>query len=96
MINFEFEVKEFIVALKQANGYLDCENIVIHNIKKHVSNGITATNIESYLKNLREYFEDKTVINKGNADCVNYRYAAAFLNTIIATPYWHSWIKTTD
>ena len=96
MINFEFEVKEIIVDLKRSDGYLDCENIITHNIKKQVSNGIAVHNIESYLKKLNKYFEDKTVINKGNADCVNYGYAAGFLITIIATPYWHSWIKTTD
>jgi hypothetical protein len=96
MINFEFETKEIIAALKLADGYLNCENVIIRNIKKQVSNGITVTNIESYLKKLQKYFEDKAVINKGNTDCVNYRYAAGFLNTINATPYRHSWIKTTD
>ena len=45
---------------------------------------------------LQKYFEDKSVINKGNEESVNYKYAAGFLNTINNTPYWHSWGKTTD
>ncbi len=96
MINFEFETKEIIGTLKLADGYLDCENVIISNIKKHVISGIEINNIEGYLKKLQKYFEDKTVINKGNKDSVNYKYAAGFLTTINATPYWHSWIKTTD
>jgi len=48
IINFEFEIKEIIAGIKQADGYLDCENIIIHNIKKHVSNVIAVTNIENY------------------------------------------------
>ena len=74
IINFEFEIKEIIADIKQADGYLDCENIIIHNIKNNVSNGIAVTNIESYFKKLHKYFEDNTVINKSNADCVNYRF----------------------
>jgi len=96
MINFDFETKEIIAALKLAEGYLDCENIITSNMKKHVVNDIEVNVIEGYLKKLQKYFEDKTVINRGNNDCVNYTYAAGFLNTINATPYWHSWNKTTN
>lgn len=96
MINFEFETKEIIATLKEADGYLDCENVIIHNIKKHVINGIEIIDIERYLKELHKYFQDKAVINKGNVLSVNYTYATSFLHTVIATPYWHSWIRTTD
>lgn len=95
-INYDYEVSELTSDLKLADGYLDCETIVLANIKKHYANGISIPVIESYLKKLQIYFEDKMVINKGNADAVKYKYAAGFLNTINTTPYWHSWIKTTD
>jgi len=49
--------------------------------------------LKTIFKKLHKYFEDKTVINKGNADCVNYRYAAVFLNAINATPYCHSGLR---
>jgi hypothetical protein len=96
IINFDFETKGIIAELKLAHGYLDCENIITRNIKKHMVNDIEINVIEGYLKKLQKYFEDKTVINKGNDDCVNYKYAAGFLTTINATPYWHRWIKTSE
>ncbi len=95
MINFEVETNEIITDIKKADSYLDCENVIINNIKKQVVNGIEVNNIQGYLKKLQKYIEDKSVINKGNNDCVNYRYAAGFLHTINTTPYWHSWMMAT-
>lgn len=95
-IDFENEVSDLTGDLKLADSYLDCETIVLANIKMHIANGISIPEIENYLKKLQSYLEDKMVINKGHAVAVNYKYAAGFLNTIIATPYWHSWIRTTD
>lgn len=95
-LDFEYEISELTGELKEADGYLHCEAIVLSNIKKHIDKNISIIFIEGYLKKLHKYFEDKAVINRGNDDCVNYGYAAGFLNTIIATPYWHSWMKTTD
>lgn len=89
-IDFEFEVSELTGELSTADGYLECEAIVLANIKKHIDKNISIIFIEGYLKRLNKYFEDKTVINKGNANCANYKYAAGFLNAIITTPYWHS------
>ncbi|MBS1666405.1 MAG: hypothetical protein JST58_03430 [Bacteroidetes bacterium] len=95
-LDFDYEVNELCGDLKVADGYLDCETIILANIKRHINNNIPVSFIEGYLKKLQEYFEDKMVINRGNENCVNYRYAAGFLKTIISTPYWHSWIKTSD
>lgn len=95
-LDFEYEVSELTGELKEADGYLDCEAIILANIKKQADKNISIIFIEGYIKRLRKYFEDKMVINKGNSDCVNYKYAAGFLNTMIATPYWQSWIKTTE
>lgn len=95
IIDFDNETKEIISDLKLADGYLDCEKVIIYNIKKHLANGFPVSVIEGYLKKLMQYFEDLIVTNKNSADCTNYRYAVGFVNTLISTPYWHSWIKTT-
>ena len=95
-IDFDYEVSELTRYLKSADGYLDCEKIVLANTKRQLYNRIAIHTIESYLKELQKYFEDKSVVNKGNEESVNYKYAAGFLNTINNTPYWHSWGKTTD
>ena len=87
------ETKAMLIELKNANGYLDCENIIIKNLRKHDNNRVSIMTIESYLKELLKYIEDKTVINRGNADCENYTYAAGFLRSIIATPYFERWVK---
>lgn len=93
-IDFDKEIIELTNDLKFADSYLECETIVLENIKKNIAKGISIPVIESYLKKLQIYFEDKMVINKGNTVAVNYKYASGFLNTINTTPYWHSWIRT--
>lgn len=95
-IDFNYEVRELTEDLKSADGYLDCETIMLANIKRQLHNKIAVHTIESYLKQLQKYFEDKSVINKGNEESVNYKYAAGFLKTVNDTPYWHHWVKTTD
>lgn len=95
-IDFNYEVSELTGDLKSADGYLDCETIVLANIKRQLQNKIAVHSIESYLKQLQKYFEDKSAINKGSEESVNYRYAAGFLKTINDTPYWHHWVKTAD
>ena len=95
-INFDYDLSALIKDLKTADGYLDYETNVLVNIKRQLYNRIAIHTIDSYLKQLKKYFEDKSVINKGNEESVNYKYAAGFLNTINNTPYWHSWGKTTD
>ena len=93
IIAFEHEKKNS--KLKNADGYLDCEKVIIHNIKKHLFNGFSESVIEACLKKLLRYFQDLTGKNKDTVDCANYRYAAGFANTLMATPYWHTRIKTT-
>lgn len=96
MMVFENETKDILYDLNNANGYLDCENVIIYNLKKHVINGVPIPDIDNYLKKLLTYMQDKTVINKGNKEWINYQYAAGFLNTIVSTPNWHSWIKIAE
>ncbi len=96
MINFEFETKEISTGLKQAHDYLECEHIIVANIKKHMEAGVEIKNIDDYLLQLEAYVEDKTLKNIDNDYSVNYKYAAGFLHTLNSTPYWHSWIKVLD
>lgn len=91
-IIFEEEASIITKELQHANGYLDCENIILTNLRKHDSNKISILVIESYLKKLLAYLEDKSIINKGNSDGENYTYAAGFLRSITETPYWDRWI----
>jgi len=93
-IDFDVEASELTSELKSADGYLDCEEIILSNIKKHIAREIPTQDIQSYLKKLQIFFEDKMVINKGSEVAVNYKYGAGFLNTINITPYWHGWMNT--
>ena len=92
-IDIENEICELTAVLKDAEGYLDCEHVLISNIKKQIKIGIAIPDIEHYLKKLHTCFEDRIIINKGTMASVNYRYAVGFLNSVITTPYWHSWMK---
>jgi len=87
-IAFDDETSVMIKQLKNANGYLECENIILKNLGEHDNNRVSIISIRSYLKNLLKYIEDKIVINKGNAHCENYRYAAGILRSVIATPHF--------
>jgi hypothetical protein len=93
-IDFENEVLKITNQLKFADGYLDCEILIIHEIKQQIIDGFTFADIEECLKKLKIYFDEQILKNKTTTDCTNYRYAVGFVNTLINTPYWHSWIKT--
>ena len=95
-IDFHLETIEIANELKQMEGYLDCEKLINHNIKKQLDNGMDDEKIIVYLKKLSIYFEKKIEINQHNTDCTNYRYAAGFVYTLLKMPYWKSWMKTID
>lgn len=96
MIHFENETKEITGGLQKADGYLKCESLLIKNIKKHAEKGIPISSIEQYLRQLHAHFKNKAAIEAGNPAGINYVYATAFLQTVIATPYWKSWIIPTQ
>ncbi len=96
MINFEIESLKVADKLKQVSGYLECENVVIRNIKQLVVAGNGVPNIEVYLKKLLSYFENQMGQNTNYKDSINYLHAATFVRTLITTPYWHSWISTIE
>lgn len=91
-INIDKELNEIIANLKPAEGYLDCEKVIIINLKKHLANKIPVSDIDIYLKNLMQHFENLVEENENFDGNINYRYAAQLLNTSISTPYWKSWI----
>ena len=95
-INFDIETSEITSKLKQVEGYLDCEKIIVQNIRKQLQNGNNDENIILYLKKLLTWFENKIAVNQINSDCTNYRYAAGFVDTLLKMPYWKSWMKTID
>lgn len=95
-INFDVETSELNSKLKQVEGYLDCEKVIVQNIHKQLQNGNNDENIILYLKKLSTWFENKIATNQNNSDCTNYRYAAGFVDTLLKMPYWKSWMKTID
>lgn len=95
-INLESEITEIAGKLKHAEGYLDCEKIIVHNIRKQLEKGNTDENIIVYLKKLSAWFEKKIESNPHDADCTNYRYAVGFVDTLLKMPYWRSWMKSND
>lgn len=94
--DFDRETIEIDHKLKRAEGYLDCEKIIIHNIKKQLDNGLDDEKIIVYLKRLSAWVYEKIEANKGNVDGSNYRYAAGFVETLLKMPYWRSWMKSID
>lgn len=93
-INIEYEISELTPKLESANGYLESERVIINNIRKQVEKGFDDESIADFLKKLLTYFTDKVAATKQTNQCINYRYAKGFVNTLITTPYWRSWINT--
>lgn len=94
-INFDIEMNEIADQLKGVEGYLDCEKIIIHNIKKHLSKGNTDENIIAFLRKQSAWFVKKITTNH-NDDCTNYRFAGGFVDTLLKMPHWKNWMTTID
>lgn len=93
-IDIQYEISELTPKLESAKGYLECERVIINNIRKQIKNGFDDDSIAEFLKKLLSYFIEKVAATKQTNECINYRYAKGFVNTLITTPYWRSWIKT--
>jgi hypothetical protein len=80
--------------LKQVDGYLACEKIIIKNIVMQLDCGLDDVSIENYLKELVKHLECmyETVID--NNFRINYLFAGGFINTLLRVPAWSKWIKT--
>ena len=95
-IDFDVEIEEIVGRLRHVEGYLDCEKIIIHNIKKQLIKGKNDETIVAFLQKLSAWFEKKIYTDQHNANCSNYRYAGGFVDTLLKMPYWKSWMKTID
>ncbi|MDP4262006.1 MAG: hypothetical protein Q8941_05690 [Bacteroidota bacterium] len=95
-IDFDLETTEITGRLKHVEGYLDCEKIIISNVRKLLDHDLTDENIILYLKKLSAWLTNALETSQGNADHTNYRYAAGFVDTLLKMPYWKSWMKTID
>lgn len=93
-IDIEYVISELTPELESANGYLECERVIINVIRKQIEKGFDDDHIADFLKKLITYFTDKVAATKQTGQCINYRYAKGFVNTLITTPYWRSWINT--
>jgi hypothetical protein len=78
-IDVDLEIIEIIRKLEQEKGYLDCNRIVIQNIKKQLNEGFDDEKIIMYLKKLYVYFDKKIEANQSTADFSNYRYVCGFV-----------------
>jgi hypothetical protein len=95
-IDFDFETSEITSKLKQVEGYLDCEKIIVHNIKKQLEYGNNDENIVLYLTKLSTWLGGKITTNHINTNCTNYRYAAGFIDMLLEMIDWKRWMKSID
>ena len=93
-IDLEYEISEMTPDLQMAEGYLECEQIIINNIRKHVKKGLEDNSIIEFLHKLSGYYKDRINETQNTTDCTNFRYVEGFVNTLIKMPYWRSWIQT--
>ena len=95
-IDFDYEISEMTPNLQRAEGYLECEKVIVNNVRKHVIRGLDDKVITNYLAKLSTYFKDRIKTLQHTGNCTNYRYVEGFINTLLKIPYWRSWIKTID
>jgi len=95
-INIDHELSELAADITSANGYLECERVIINQIRKHLINGFPEDNIAEYLNAFLKYLNKKITDTEQTGNCINYRYARGFVNSLITTPYWRSWIQSVN
>lgn len=93
MAHYENSLAAIIGELSKANGYLESEKVVIQNMKQQVKEGLPAPVIAENLKKLYTFLTKQVQQKNNSSDTVNLKYAAAYLRTLITTPYWESWIR---
>ena len=82
-IDFDYEVSEMTPHLQKAEGYLECEKIIVNNVRKHDTRGLDDKVITNYLEKLSTYYKDRIKTSQNKSDCTNYRYVEGFINTLI-------------
>ena len=92
-INFYYEIQHVTYKLKKVEGYLACEKVIINNIKKHLDMECSDLILEAYLKELSNHIEHLTESTKNIDNCINYKFASGFINTLLKMPLWKSWLN---
>jgi hypothetical protein len=95
-MNFTSETGQIADELKNVDGYLACEKIIIKNIIKQLDDGLDNVSIENYLKELAIHLEYMQQTDKENNIRINYLFAAGFINTLLRNPAWENWVKTIE
>jgi len=93
-IELDNDLYEITQEIKHTDGFLDCEKIIIKNIREQFENGMNEKHVENYLIKLRVQMESRIELNKNTINCTNYRYAAGFINTLLKIPFLRNWLKT--
>jgi hypothetical protein len=94
IIDVVTEIREITGHLKRVEGYLDCEKIVIGNIKKHLERGFDEVCIRFYLDRLAVAIEKQVAAGHDDPLHANYMYAAGFVNILIKTARWQTILTT--
>lgn len=93
-MDMDHEISLVKESLEQVSGYLDCEKIIIRNIRKHLENGMDELSIENYLKALIVYLERSTETDGGANRQMNHRFVIGFIYTLLRTSSWRSWVQS--
>ena len=96
LMNFSSEADQVIDDLKLVDGYLACEKIIIKNIIKYLERDLDDSSIENYLKELVIYLEYTLETGKNKNIHINYQFAVGFINTLLRSPDWKSWVKSIE
>lgn len=67
-IDFNTEILEITNDLKKDEGYLDCEKVIIHNLRKQLERGYDDKSILNYLGELRKQNESRIGVNQNAYD----------------------------
>lgn len=93
-VNFENEAKDLITKLRSADGYLECEKLIIGFTEKYLVDGKLPQDMGATLKKLLNYIQELVATGKNSTDCINFGYATGYLTTLVESPHWYSWIDT--
>lgn len=93
-MDMDHEISLVTESLQQVSGYLDCEKIIIRNIRKHLEKGMDESSIENYLKALIVYLERSTETAGGANMQMNHRFVIGFIYTLLRTSSWRSWVQS--
>lgn len=94
--NFNTEAQYITEELKQVDGYMACESIIIRNILKHFENGFDEPGVEHYLKKLTLHLGYLIGTCKDNTASINFAFAVGFVNSLLKRPAWKNWVKTIE